>query len=88
MAQRTSNKEYIWTVGDYVDLNNRLGNIESDARVVREDIKEIKDELSNRSHIVVDNTTNSKERLTVIAVVVTSAVAGLLVTLNQLGVIK
>lgn len=86
MAQ--TSKEYTWTIKDYVDLSTRLSNIESDARVVRSALEEIKEELSSRSHIVVDNSTNSKERLTVIAVVVTSAVAGLLVTLNQLGVLK
>ena len=67
----SNDKEYIWTIGDLRELDKKLSVITE----IQKDIKEIKEELAIKNHIVIDNT--AKTDWKAIATVVTAIVAAL-----------
>ena len=93
--KRNDEQEYTWTVGDLVSLRERLAKMDGLQDQTAKEVKEINNKLDGilenlqkSSHVVVDNTSNSKDKLSVIAVIVVSAVFMVIYTLNQLGLLK
>lgn len=83
MAGKSKNQEYTWTVDDYITLNNRLDRIESSASQVKDDIKDIKEDLAIKNHIVVDN--RSKTDWKAIGVIIGATIAAILAAIQQVS---
>lgn len=83
MAVKSKNQEYTWTVDDYITLNNRLDRIESSASQVKDDIKDIKEDLAIKNHIVVDN--RSKTDWKAIGVIIGATIAAILAAIQQVS---
>lgn len=77
----SNQNEYTWTVQDVRDLDKRLSTLDSK-------LDNIQAELSNRSHVIVDNSDNSKDKIAVYVAVAISVVFTFIYVANQLGLFK
>lgn len=69
----SDNNEYTWTFGDVRKLDKRLGDIESNGKDTAQDVKDIKEQMSTKNQIIVDNT--NKMDWKAFVAIVTAAVA-------------
>lgn len=82
MASKSSNnKEYTWTFSDVRALDSRLEKLESRVEGIQIDIKDIKEELAIKNHIVVDN--SSKTDWKAIALLIGATIATILAAIQQ-----
>jgi len=82
MASKSSNnKEYTWTFSDVRALDSRLEKLESRVEGIQIDIKDIKEELASKNHIVVDN--SSKTDWKAIALLIGATIATILAAIQQ-----
>lgn len=68
----SNDNTFQWTVADIRSLDARLSAIEASANEVKEDIRDIKEELAIKNHIVIDNT--SKTDWKAVAAIITAIV--------------
>ena len=77
----SNNKEYTWTFSDVRALDSRLEKLESRVEGIQIDIKDIKEELAIKNHIVVDN--SSKTDWKAIALLIGATIATILAAIQQ-----
>ena len=68
----SNDNTFQWTVADIRSLDVRLSAIEASANEVKEEIRDIKEELAIKNHIVIDNT--SKTDWKAVAAIITAIV--------------
>ena len=78
-----ADKDYIWTFSDVRSLDNRLSTLEAQAREIQKDIKDIKEELAVKNHIVVDN--RNKADWKAIAILIGATIATILAAVEQVA---
>lgn len=77
----SNNKEYMWTFSDVRALDSRLQTLEDRTSGIQTDIKDIKEELAIKNHIVVDN--SSKTDWKAIALLIGATIATILAAIQQ-----
>lgn len=78
-----NNKQtYDWSFADVRSLDSRLANLESTSKTIQADIKDIKEELAIKNHVVVDNRTTTDWKG--IAAIVTAVIGATILTLSQI----
>ena len=76
--------EYRWSLDEIRKLDNRLARLETNSDRIAEDIKEIKEELAIKNHVVVDNSNNPDwKAIGVIAVSIIGALGTLYITIRS-----
>lgn len=69
----SNNNEYIWTVQDVRNLDKTLGTIKGDLKGVSEDISDLKEQMTTKNQIIVDNT--NKMDWKAFVAIITAAIA-------------
>lgn len=69
----SNNSEYTWTVQDVRNLDNTLGTIRGDLKGVSEDISDLKEQMTTKNQIIVDNT--NKMDWKAFVAIITAAIA-------------
>lgn len=79
-----NNKDYTWSFSDVRSLDARLANLELTSKIIQTDIKDIKEELAIKNHVVVDNSNNPDwKAIGVIAVSIVGALGTLYITIRS-----
>lgn len=81
MTTSSNSKEYTWTFSDVRSLDSRLQSLEDRASGIQSDIKEIKQELAVKNHIVVDN--SNKTAWKAIGLLIGATIASILAAIQQ-----
>lgn len=81
MTTSSNSKEYTWTFSDVRSLDSRLQSLEDRTGSIQIDIKDIKDELAVKNHIVVDN--SNKTDWKAIGLLIGATIASILAAIQQ-----
>lgn len=76
-----NDKNYTWSFSDVRTLDARLASLELTSRVIQSDIKDIKDELAIKNHVVVDN--REKPDWKAIAILIGATVGAIWAAVSQ-----
>ena len=79
-----TDKDYTWSFSDVRSLDSRLAKLEGASLQIQSDIKEIKEELAIKNHVVVDNSAKTDwKAIGVIAVSIVGALGTLYITIRS-----